>query len=239
MARILTIDAFIAKANAVHNNYYEYDLVDFKHTHDNIIISCPTHGEFIQRVNTHLEGCGCPLCGKMKLRKNTDYFITKAKEIHGDRYDYSNVNYITAHIYVEILCPIHGKFNQKPNTHLKGCGCPSCTESIGEREIAKYLINNSIAFEREKKFNDCKNINKLAFDFFLPENNVLIEFDGAQHFIANNHFGGLDKFRIQKINDEIKNTFAESNNYFLLRIKFDQINRINKILEAYEPISQR
>ena len=71
MARMLTIDMFVAKANATHNNYYKYDLVSFKHTHENVVISCPVHGEFIQRVNTHLSGCGCPKCGKMKLRKNT------------------------------------------------------------------------------------------------------------------------------------------------------------------------
>src|ERR1035437_4384440 len=177
MSKLLTTYEFIDKANAVHDNYYMYDLVSFKHTHDNIIIICPKHEEFIQRVNTHLAGHGCPICGKMKLRKNTDYFISEAKEIHGDKYDYSNVNYVTAHIYVDIICPIHGKFTQKPITHLKGCGCPSCTESIGEREITKFLINNSIIFEKEKKFDDCKNVNKLAFDFFLPDNNVLIEFD--------------------------------------------------------------
>jgi hypothetical protein len=71
MSKRLTIDMFIKKANVVHNNYYLYDLVDFILTHDNIVITCPKHGEFIQRVNTHLAGHGCPICGDMKLRKNT------------------------------------------------------------------------------------------------------------------------------------------------------------------------
>jgi very-short-patch-repair endonuclease len=235
MSKRLTIDMFIKKANIVHNYYYLYDLVDFILTHDNIVITCPKHGEFIQRVNTHLAGHGCPICGDMKLRKNTEYFISKAKEIHGEKYDYSEVNYIDAHKYINIICLVHGTFFQKPNTHLKGSGCPCCNESIGEKRIADFLLKNSIKFEREKKFDDCKNVNKLAFDYFLPENNVLIEFDGAQHFSPNNHFGGLNKFNLQKINDNIKNEYAKSNNYNLLRIRFDQINQIEKILETYEP----
>lgn len=239
----LSINDFIKSANIVHNNKYNYNLVEYKNNKNNVRIICPIHGEFMQTPNNHLAGQGCSKCGNLlagiKQRNDTSYFIGKSKEIHGNKYNYSNVNYITVHDYVDIICPIHGKFTQKPNTHLNGSGCPYCKESIGEKKIAKYLENKLIKFERQKKMFGCKNINKLVFDFFLPDHNTLIEFDGEQHFIPIKHFGGINKFKKQKINDKIKNDYVKSNNYNLLRIKFNKINMIDKILDNYEPISQR
>jgi very-short-patch-repair endonuclease len=239
----LSINDFIKKAMFIHNNIYDYKLVNFKNTHDYIKIICSKHGEFLQQAYVHLDGSGCPRCGEllagMKNRNNCDNFITKAKEIHGNKYDYSNVNYITANNYVDIMCLIHGNFSQKPNSHLNGTGCPKCKQSRGEEKIMRFLKENKINFEYQKSFDDCRNKDKLFFDFYLPNQNILIEYDGEQHFYPINHFGGLNRLKKQIINDKIKNNFAESNNYSLLRIKFDQINEIDKILEIYEPISQR
>lgn len=234
---------FIKKANVIHNNKYDYNLVEFKNTHDYVTIVCAKHGKFLQQVYVHLNGSGCPKCGEMitgqKKRNNTEYFILKSNKIHNHKYDYSLVNYVTAHHYVDIICPIHGKFNQTANSHLNGNGCPLCKESIGEKNISKYLSKHLIVFERNKKFNDCKNINYLTFDFYLPAYNVLIEFDGEQHFISINHFGGIDKLNNQIFNDKIKDEYARLNNFHLLRIKYNQIREIDKILNEYEPISQR
>jgi very-short-patch-repair endonuclease len=118
-----------------------------------------------------------------------------------------------------------------------------CNESKGEKIIADYLTKKSIVFEREKRFNGCKNIKKLAFDFYFPSNSVLIEFDGRQHYEIVNFCRSREKaikshVRLKE-NDNIKNKFAEANNFHLLRIKYDQINEIDKILDKYEPISQR
>ena len=102
------------------------------------------------------------------------------------------------------------------------------------------ILNNSINFEREKKFDNCKGKRRvLSFDFYLPEYNILIEFDGRQHFEPVNFHGCSDEqaqksYLELKENDKIKNDFAKLNNYHLLRIKFDQINKIEKILKVYE-----
>ena len=110
-------------------------------------------------------------------------FVEKARKIHGNKYDYSKVNYINAQTKVKITCPEHGEFWQKPNNHLNGKSCPLCSESHGEREIRKLLDKYGIRYEREKTFDDLNGIGggQLRFDFYLPDHNMCIEFDGEQH----------------------------------------------------------
>ena len=174
------------------------------------------------------------------VKKTQEEFIINAKQIHDNKYNYSLVKYINAYTKIKIICYMHGIFKQTPTKHLCGNGCPICNESKGENTITKYLLNNSINFEREKKFDNCKGKRRvLSFDFYLPEYNILIEFDGRQHFEPVNFHGCSDEqaqksYLELKENDKIKNDFAKLNNYHLLRIKFDQINKIEKILKVYE-----
>jgi very-short-patch-repair endonuclease len=226
---------FINKAFNVHDDKYDYSLVNYIGALTHVDIICKIHGIFKQKPNNHLNGYGCPKCSRISFsNKIYNKFIEKAKILHENKYDYSKVIYVNTNQHVEIICPKHGIFNQSPNNHLKGCGCPYCKESIGEKKIADFLLKNSIKFERGKKFNDCKNSYKLAFDFFLPDNNLLIEYDGIQHFLPFNYYGGENKLCKQKTNDRIKDEFAKSNNYSLLRIKYDKLNEINNILETHE-----
>ena len=118
-----------------------------------------------------------------------------------------------------------------PSDHLSGYGCPRCYESKGETAIAKFLTSNNINYIREKKFDDCKNKSQLPFDFFLPDYNLLIEYDGKQHFEPVDYFGGIDGLNKCIINDKIKNKYAEDNKIKLLRIKYNNFNNINNILE--------
>ena len=236
------IDEFIIKAIKIHGDRYDYSKSIYVGADKKIDIICSIHGVFSQIVSSHLNGRGCSKCVG-GVRKTLTDFINDAKQIHSDKYDYSLVKYKNAKTKIKIICPTHGIFEQTPTKHLCGNGCFICSESKGEREVAKYLINNSILFEREKRFNECKNIKKLAFDFYLPNNNVLIEFDGRQHYeivnFCNSRKQAVNAYHRLKKNDKIKNNFAKTNKYHLLRIKFDEINDISNILETYEPISQR
>ena len=121
---------FITKAHEVHGDWYDYSKVLFEKVTDKVCIICPEHGEFWQTPALHLRGSGCKKCASIKLSrlytKNCNYFITKAKEIHGDKYDYSKVEYVTTHTKVCIICPEHGEFWQTPAQHLRGRGCPKC-----------------------------------------------------------------------------------------------------------------
>lgn len=131
-----TQDTFVAKASSIHNNKYDYTNTIFTGVVNTIEVVCPIHGAFNQRASDHLCGCGCKQCGRVaaqeKTSSSTEEFIAKAVGIHGDKYTYNNVNYVSAMKKVSITCPHHGDFLQKPNVHLDGSGCRHCrTENIG------------------------------------------------------------------------------------------------------------
>lgn len=121
-----TLDSFAEKANKIHNFKYDYSLVNYKNNKTSVKIICPIHGVFEQVPNTHLDGCGCPKCATQRSALNTSEFIRRSREIFGDYYDYSLVDYRNNHTKVKIICPVHGVFYQKPHGHLQGWGCVKC-----------------------------------------------------------------------------------------------------------------
>lgn len=128
MPKKLTRDEFIKKAKIVHGNKYDYSKVNYNGAEQKVCIICPLHGEFYQTPHRHIMGDKCPKCSQ-KAKMNTLDFIEKAKKTHGDKYDYSKVNYIDSKSKVCIICPEHGEFWQKATSHIKGCGCPICGSS--------------------------------------------------------------------------------------------------------------
>lgn len=129
-ARRKTTGQFIAKANAVHGNRYDYSLVEYVSSATKVTINCSDHGPFEQTPSEHLIGSGCAKCGSLAAadarRKTTEQFIAKANAVHGNRYDYSLVEYLSAMEKVTIICPDHGPFEQAPNGHVTGKGCYEC-----------------------------------------------------------------------------------------------------------------
>jgi hypothetical protein len=125
MGRRKTTEEFIIDAYCKHGDRYNYRLVEYKNNKTKVKIICPIHGIFEQTPHGHLRGYGCLECGGSK-RLTTEEFIKKAKDIHGDKYDYSLVEYKNNKTKVKIICHEHGPFEQTPNDHLKGFGCPKC-----------------------------------------------------------------------------------------------------------------
>lgn len=123
---IPTNNEFIEQVQLVHHNRYDYSRVEYKKSYSKICIICPEHGEFWQSPIIHLNGGGCPVCAGTK-RLTTEEFISRANKIHGDKYDYSLVDYKNSQTKIEIICSSHGIFLQKPGLHLKGYGCPICS----------------------------------------------------------------------------------------------------------------
>ena len=195
----ITIGEFIKKANKRHNNKYDYTLNNELKESEKIKIICPIHGEFEQYYHHHLQGHGCPLCSNNK-KYTIEEFIKKAREIHGNKYDYSKIKYINNHTPICIICPKHGEFWQTPSSHLNNCGCPLCNESKLENEISLFLKRNGILYERQKEYDKIKFKDKLPFDFYLPEYNAVIECQGIQHFEKSHFF--KDAYRFEK--DKIK-----------------------------------
>jgi len=213
-----TNEQYIEMAKKIHNNFYDYSHTKFISNKHKIKIICPKHGEFEQNTKHHLSGVGCPSCNIV----TTDDFINKSKYIHGNLYDYSKVNYVRTNKKVIIICSKHGEFKQEPNNHLQGRGCPKCKLSSGEKIINKFLSDNNMKFEIQKKFDDCVYQKSLKFDFFLTDYNICVEYDGEQHFTPISYFGGKDRFETTKITDQIKTTFCEKNGIFLLRINYKE-----------------
>jgi len=116
------INDFLIKAKKKHGDRYDYSKVVYVNNTIKVTIICPEHGEFKQAPNKHYTYDGCPKCSGSYM--DTEYFIENAKKVHGNKYDYSKVNYNK--IKLTIICPEHGEFQQISTSHLRGSGCPKC-----------------------------------------------------------------------------------------------------------------
>lgn len=145
-------EAFIEKASKIHNNFYTYEFVEYKNSTTKVTITCPIHGNFLQRPSEHLIGSKCRACGYL-FRKNNEpdsleVFINKAKEVHGTKYDYTKTIYVNNISKVVITCPLHGDFTQVAGTHSRkrGSGCPSCVDRIGVHLPKSYRGKKTILY---------------------------------------------------------------------------------------------
>jgi very-short-patch-repair endonuclease len=223
-----TPQEFINKSQIVHNGKYDYSKTNYIDAKEKVIIICPIHGEFLQSPDRHLYGNGCPKCGDQRVgQKSFDDFLKNASNIHGDKYDYSKVNYKDTLSKITITCPIHGDFEQTPGSHIRlERGCPICKESKGEKLISSILLKYKIDNIREKRFLDCVNISgskkctQLPFDFYLPNLNVCIEYDGKHHFMAIDYYGGEESFKRQQVRDKLKDQYCKENGIKLIRIPY-------------------
>lgn len=206
-----TQNQFIDNAIKIHGNKYDYSNVKYINNKTKVCIICPVHGEFYQKPNDHLSGKGCSKCVGRNL--SLEDFIIQAKKIHGDNYDYSNSDYIQSDKKIKIKCNTCGIiFLQKPWSHLQKHGCPHCKFSKGELLTEKLLKDNNINYESQKRFNW---LNKQSLDFFLPEYNIAIEYQGEQHF----GIGGWideDGFKIISQRDKAKYNLCKENDIHLL-----------------------
>jgi len=113
----LTTEEFIKKAKEIHGDRYDYSKVNYITAKTKVCIICPKHGEFWMEPVNHLSGQNCPKCvGGVRLTK--EEFITKANEVHNNKYDYSKVDYVNSQTKVCIICPEHGEFWQTPEKHI-------------------------------------------------------------------------------------------------------------------------
>ncbi|MFW6233256.1 MAG: hypothetical protein ACOC3Z_01185, partial [Nanoarchaeota archaeon] len=219
-------DFFISKLKSLFSDKYDYSLVNYINIRTKVKIICPIHGIFqIYPKHLLLYKIGCYKC------KNGINFINKSNKVHNNKYNYENIIYENSHTKVNIKCLSHGIFKQLPYQHLNGHGCPTCNESKGEKEISSILENHQIKYIKQKIFKDCKFKSYLKFDFYLPDFNTCIEFDGEQHFMVKENWGGEKEFKNIQKRDKIKNEYCKNNNIKLIRIKYD--DNTNKVLSSY------
>lgn len=239
------LEKFLEKAKDKFGKRYGYELIEPGISKkEKVPIICKQHGIFYQLRSEHLRGANCIECSYItrnrKIKRNRPTrltnleFIEKSIKIHGKKFDYSKVNYIRNDRKVEILCSDHGSFYTTPDSHWNmKSGCPKCNISFGERKIEKWLNENNIEFKKEHMYLDLRGtrLGKLRFDFFIKKYNLLIEYDGQQHFKPIEQFGGEEYLKRLIIHDNMKNEYAKVNKINLLRIRYSEIKNINWILE--------
>jgi hypothetical protein len=130
-----TQEKVIKKFISVHGNKYDYSIVEYVNSYKKVKIICPTHGVFEQSPNHHSKGVGCPKCSG--YYKTNNEIIKEFTSVHGNKYDYTKVEYVNAKTKVTIICPVHGNFERTPNHHLGGSGCPKCRK---KRKIYNNFI---------------------------------------------------------------------------------------------------
>jgi len=167
---------FIKRVSDIHNNHYNYSLIDYKNAHDKIKIVCPIHGVFEQRPFAHLQNQqGCPFCANEQRKMDSKDFIDKCNNVHNNKYDYSLVEYTIAHDKVKIICPIHGIFEQRAYSHLQGQGCPLCPITVSSDEIEiKEWLSSFIDIETNSR----SIISPYELDIVIPSKKIAIEYNG-------------------------------------------------------------
>jgi hypothetical protein len=221
-----------------HKNKYDYSLIDYKRSDRKIQIICPKHGIFSQTPKAHMNGAGCSKCSnnvKTKEEVLNDFYKLYGK----DKYNYDLfIEYKNLRQKIKIKCNKCNIFFEKSvGKHLIGRGCPRCKKTFkGEKKIEEYLINNSIDYKTEYSFNDCRDKNPLRFDFYLPDLNICIEYDGIGHYkplgMSSNKESMIEGFEYMKRHDKIKTSYCLSSNIPLIRIPYWDFDNIPSILSS-------
>jgi len=228
----------ITQANRIHNFKYDYSLItkDFK-TDTVVPIICKDHGIFKQLWTNHIHPKHeCPKCAVYGRNSLTlDNIKEKVFNLgHDFEYDWDSYKGYYDPGF-RIKCPKHGWFKQQISNHLFGQRCPKCNNSKGEESVELFLKENNIKYETQKKFDKCINPetnHKLKFDFYLPKQNICVEYDGQLHTIPVKFFGGQKALDKQIRLDQIKNQFCKDNNIGLIRIAYIEFSNINLILKG-------
>jgi len=198
---------------------------------------CNNNHEWFGTIKSLNKGYWCDQCAKitsgLKRRKDINHLNELATKNLGKCL--SN-KYITTGTKYQWKCENDHIWSATANNIQRGKWCPICKESHGERKIRLWLESNNITFIRQHLFNDCYGNSKkkkpFPFDFYLPNQNLCIEFDGEQHFKPILKFGGLNSYIKCIENDKIKTEYCNRNNIKLIRIPYTSFNEIDLILKS-------
>jgi hypothetical protein len=235
---------FLKKLKELYGNLYYVDESTLKEVNCEIDVLCTKHNYkfVVTPIDLMYHNKKCKFCKvddklknidkkSMNVVRDTETFIYASNIIHDNFYIYKSVKYIKSTSDVIIICPKHGEFKITPNNHLSGEGCPFCKKSKGEMAIFKWLINHNYLKDDifpQYRFNDCKNIKPLPFDFYVKSKNICVEFNGEQHYKSIPFWGGEEQLGYRQSMDEIKRNYCKTNNIKLIII--NKISQIDDIL---------
>lgn len=235
-----SFDAFVKKASSMHKGKFEYDKSTYIRSKSKMRIVCRDHGEFWEAPGEHTRrrgqgGYHCFACFLESKRISVQEVIKRSKEIHGPAYRFDKLvlgkTLEEEALFYCIKCAKY--FSQKPINHLQGYGCSLCCESKHEKLIKRWLQTTDYKFEPQKVFPDLRYQNSLRCDFYIEQFNLIIEFDGIQHFEPVEAWGGVEKFLKVQARDRVKNEYCTKKRINLLRMKDGQnvVYEIQKFIE--------
>lgn len=211
-----TLQQIINEFKLIHGNKYNYSNINYVNTQTKVKIICPLHGEFEQQPNNHLMGKGCRKCAGRSI-ENTYDFIQKAQEVHGNKYDYSKVNYKKTNENIKIIGLIHGEFEQQPCVHIRGNGCKEC---------GKKILSNKLKKTNEDFIKSAIDIHGNKYDYskvIYNKNNINVIIICKEHGEfeqqPNNHLMGKDVQNVQAIlNIQMKNSLKKQKKFMVINM---------------------
>jgi Zn finger protein HypA/HybF involved in hydrogenase expression len=232
MDKRMSSNEFVSRSIKKYGNAFDYTHMVFKDTKTKVKLRCIKHDlTFEQLPSNHFKQNGCPSCYSENLKKSKTYgyknFVKRANRIHGGKYTYFKDSFINLNNDTIIKCDKHGLFTQRPMHHLGGSGCPKCKGSRGELKISRFLDRNKISYIREFMLPG----SKLRYDFYLPDLNIIIEYDGIQHFKPIEAWGGLKRFLNTVENDKLKTYIAGVLSVDIIRITYHNYDNIDMTLD--------
>ena len=246
MTKKIDTTQFVKKAKEIHGDKYDYSEINYVKASGKVIIICQKHGVFLQQANLHLTGSGCAKCGHatsaLLQRTNKEEFIKKATKKHGNKYDYSKVEYINCKEKVIIICKEHGEFLQSPDNHLYG-GCTICAfKSISDskRKPMNEFIESAI-----KIHGDMYDYSKVVYIRSIEKIIIICKEHGEFLQEANSHLAGhkCKKCAFKSISDNlrsnnesfiIKANKVHENKYDYSKVNYSENGRIPVIIICKE-----
>jgi predicted RNA-binding Zn-ribbon protein involved in translation (DUF1610 family) len=237
-----SISYFQEKSQNIHGN--NYLILRIKHSGNSksrkMLVECKVknHGTWWVTIANFFGNLRkCPKCNDTEKRnkerlKYSKLFVIRVKRNFGKNVDVSQANYQTARKKIKSRCTIdgHGFWWITPDNLLRGYGCPKCSTHKGVAKINKYFTGK-VYYKIEKTFPTLKDILPLRYDFYIPSLNLLIEYNGPQHYKPVKWFGGIEGYEGTIRRDAIKTKWAKDNGYRLMVIKHTDYSKIEKILE--------
>ncbi len=212
----LTRENFLFRANRKYSNKFDYSFVNFINGQTKVKIKCNKCENILNHTpREHLgRKAGCPTCAYNNRKSTTDKFIEKSNIIHENKFIYSKTDYIKSCKYVIITCPNHGDFQQTPNNHLRGIGCPKCGCRLSKNEI-KFLDYLNIPDKKENR--QCY-VNRFYFDGYDEKTKTVYE------YLGDYFHGNPEIYKTDDINKLVKKSFGQ-----LYKETFDRLNNIKSL----------
>lgn len=219
----LSREEFIRRCIEKWKDRFDYTKTIYVNSYSKIVFYDRHYGIYVSQIaSSHMNG---------NLYNISKENFTELSNINFKyKYDYSQIDYKSITKEVKIICRLHGKFTTRAYDHLKnrfGGICKKCDEYTFMKKVFYFLNKKDINNIKFHRFDDLT----LPFDFYIPSMRTCIEFTGRFHFEPIYNFGGVNVYKKLKINDLIKSNYCEENFINLIKIKYDQIEKIDEILK--------